>query len=492
MTQTELPKRTEPVRSVAIIGGGASGAIALDSLIKEGVFDKITVFERRDVLGGVWHLDENPDQLSVPPGAPESELDPPLEVPVQLLDDADIRSVNAPRSSQQRYIHTASFDGMRTNIPERIMTYSDDPHWEFLDRPGKDTFTSVKAVSRYIETYLARHPEHVVLRTTVEDISKDFNKPNSQYKLVLRTETDQKDENGDLIDKWWTESYDAVILANGHYHVPYITPVPGIDEVFKEFPGVITHAKTFRDHNVYKDKRVIVVGARASAIDIYRLISPITKEVYSSRRSPNLFVADPDGPNNQIKPVIDRYEVYEEDGKKSFRVVFEDGSVVTNPDEVIYGTGFRFSFPFLKRLIPDFSIGNIIPLAYQHTFYIPDPTLALVGVPIDGLSFRVFEYQAVLVARFFAGNAVLPPEEVQRQWTEERFSRFGNTRQYHSIGVDAALPYYDDLITIGGGVDPIGKPGSRPFPVLSVTDIETLKAERERLRKFFNDTSIQK
>lgn len=43
-----------PVRSVAVIGAGASGAIALAALRDEGVFDVIRVFERQTGVGGVW------------------------------------------------------------------------------------------------------------------------------------------------------------------------------------------------------------------------------------------------------------------------------------------------------------------------------------------------------------------------------------------------------------------------------------------------------
>lgn len=42
------------IKSVAVIGAGASGAIALDSLVREQAFDTIKVFERRERAGGVW------------------------------------------------------------------------------------------------------------------------------------------------------------------------------------------------------------------------------------------------------------------------------------------------------------------------------------------------------------------------------------------------------------------------------------------------------
>lgn len=42
------------VKSVAIIGAGPAGAIALDALAQEQAFDEIRLFERREKAGGCW------------------------------------------------------------------------------------------------------------------------------------------------------------------------------------------------------------------------------------------------------------------------------------------------------------------------------------------------------------------------------------------------------------------------------------------------------
>jgi cation diffusion facilitator CzcD-associated flavoprotein CzcO len=43
-----------PVKRVAVIGAGPSGAIAVDALAREKAFDVIKVFERREGPGGCW------------------------------------------------------------------------------------------------------------------------------------------------------------------------------------------------------------------------------------------------------------------------------------------------------------------------------------------------------------------------------------------------------------------------------------------------------
>lgn len=46
----------KPARRVAVIGAGPSGAITVDALVKERVFEVIKVFERREGPGGCWYV----------------------------------------------------------------------------------------------------------------------------------------------------------------------------------------------------------------------------------------------------------------------------------------------------------------------------------------------------------------------------------------------------------------------------------------------------
>jgi cation diffusion facilitator CzcD-associated flavoprotein CzcO len=42
------------IKSVAIIGAGPAGAIAVDALAQEKAFDVIRVFDRQEKAGGCW------------------------------------------------------------------------------------------------------------------------------------------------------------------------------------------------------------------------------------------------------------------------------------------------------------------------------------------------------------------------------------------------------------------------------------------------------
>jgi cation diffusion facilitator CzcD-associated flavoprotein CzcO len=75
---------------------------------------------------------------------------------------------------------------------------------------------------QYIENYFSWHrtDSYLVLNTTVEDVSRIRAKGNHRYdrwKLTLRRFDPTRH-----VDIWWEEEFDAVILANGHYSMPFV------------------------------------------------------------------------------------------------------------------------------------------------------------------------------------------------------------------------------------------------------------------------------
>ena len=52
------------IKSVAVIGAGPAGAIAVDALMQEGVFDTVRVFERQEKAGGCWYVNRNDQPMT--------------------------------------------------------------------------------------------------------------------------------------------------------------------------------------------------------------------------------------------------------------------------------------------------------------------------------------------------------------------------------------------------------------------------------------------
>lgn len=448
------------VKSVAIIGGGASGAIALESLLGESQFDKIVIFERRSKLGGIWSVDADYGEIIVTPGLNQSDLDPPIEVPSQILKQ---EKVHTKRVKQERYEKApALYDYLRTNIPQTIMTYSDDKKFPWLDKPGQDELTTMDSVNLYINQYFARHLEspkvELNLGTTVEKLVKK----GSKFEIVLRTELENE------TDEWLVFNFDAVIVATGHYNVPFIPNVKNIDQVYSKYPGRIIHVKGFNSFQDYKDKKVIVIGGKSSSVDTVRGLKTAGAEVIWSVTEIPEVVGE-----TLRKPIIESYELKGDD----LIVKFLDDTEIVNPAKIIYATGYQFSFPFLTEFDPNIVVDSIIPNLYQQTFHINDPLLTFVGIPINGMSFRVFEYQLILISRFLAGKVGLPSLDEQVKWRDQRILERPKKKDYHRTDLDPALGYIDTLVSLGGGYEQLENEG-KTFPKFSEADLELYENNR--------------
>jgi hypothetical protein len=96
---------------------------------------------------------------------------------------------------------------------------------------------------------------------------------------------------------------------------------------------------------------------------------------------------------------------------------------------------------------------------HQDIFYIPDPTLAFVGIPFRVATFSLFEFQAIAVAAVFAASgqqhdALLPSQEDMRAEYRARVHEKGLGKQFHTLmGVD--VQYAADLMEwVNRGKDP--------------------------------------
>lgn len=150
----------------------------------------------------IYDPDPGPD-LQLLPGALPPETDSPLEIPDNL-----------PRTTtpnkQERFDRTPIYDDLTTNVPDIAMSFSDSrfsygpfaPHW---------------VPRQYIANYFSDHrtDQFLVLNTTVEHLLR---LPYDRWRLTLRRYDAVKH-----VDVWWEEEFDAVVVANGHYTVPYVS-----------------------------------------------------------------------------------------------------------------------------------------------------------------------------------------------------------------------------------------------------------------------------
>lgn len=69
--------------------------------------------------------------------------------------------------------------------------------------------------------------------------------------------------------------FDSVMICIGNYSVPLTPYFKGMDN----FNGSVIHSHHYRKTNPYKNKKVLIVGAGFSGVDISKALAPVAKKV---------------------------------------------------------------------------------------------------------------------------------------------------------------------------------------------------------------------
>ncbi len=179
----------------------------------------------------------------------EGNADPAVAIPAEL--PAETPKSEAVNSHQVRYSDTPQHDNLHSNIVSEIMNYTRYPFPDtlspnILEKYGPSSpFRDREVIRRWVEDIFVRngYDKLLELNTTVERAEKRDGK----WVLTLRRE--QPNTNF-----WWQETFDALVVASGHYNIPWIPDIPGILEYDTRFPGKILHSKHFRDAKKFKGK----------------------------------------------------------------------------------------------------------------------------------------------------------------------------------------------------------------------------------------------
>jgi hypothetical protein len=233
-------------------------------------------------------------------------------------------------------------------------------------------------------------------------------------------------------------------------------------------------------------QRVVTVGASVSAADItYDLIGVAQGPIYAvvKGHKANGYFGDEafKHPNVVAKPSISHIST--SNGDRT--VHFIDGTYITGVDEIIFGTGYSWSLPFL----PDVEVrNNRVPGLYQHVVYHRDPTLLFVGAVSAGLTFKVFEWQAVLAARVLSSRAKLPSLEERIQWEKERIEKRGDGVAFTLVFPDFE-EYFETLRKLAG--QPEEHESGRRLPPFDRTWVERFMNGHERRKRWWRDENAK-
>ena len=386
----------------------------------EQFFEEIDVYEQQGSFGGVWNY--SPIGSNDPKAVPQTDPHQPLEIPkwsCKKRQGDDVKPLFV----------TPMYDGLETNIPNVLMEHSDDPSLR-----NHQLFPTRETVLDYLEDYAKSIKGLVHFENQVSDVRLQTFCGQDQWLVssqALRTGLTR------------TKSYDAILVANGHYGIPYVPNIKGIGDWHLANPGVISHSKFYRNPAVYDGKKTVVVGYAASGIDITSQISTKARlPILVSRRSISYLAF----PASYVQDVPEIVEFLTEDkGKRAVR--FADGRVESDVDAVLFCTGYLYSYPFLPSLKPQvITTGERVEHLYKHIFYVENPTLAFVGLPVRVIPFPTFEGQASVIAKVWARRLELPSTTAMQTWENSAVEKQGPGREFHVLDFPKDLDYHNEMV----------------------------------------------
>jgi hypothetical protein len=261
------------------------------------------------------------------------------------------------------------------------------------------------------------------------------------------------------------QQYDAVVVATGHYHACNVPDIDGLADWKRDFPQSVQHSKLYRSSEAFKGQNVLLIGSGVSSIDIARDLGNVARTVYQSSRGgpydlPSHLLPDNAARVGGIK-AFNRPSGTDlaNDASIPGTVTLQSGEQLCGIHHVIVCTGYHVSFPFMRQYHRDgkadadvdesclSASGQQTHNLHKDIWYIPDPTLAFIGVPYHVATFSCFEFQAMALAAVFSGRVSLPRKDLMRGEYNDRLRRKGAGRTFHSLkGRGDEIAYVNELV----------------------------------------------
>lgn len=380
------------VRKIAIIGAGPSGLSAAKYLRAQNAFDSIVIYEQQREIGGIWNCSN--DLLGASLVSKNENLD----------------SSPSRISGEPSILPSPLYHQLYANIPLPLMQFSDQPF-----PPGTVLFPPIHVVRDYLLKYAEDVRDLIQFGVQVGKVTPLSEGEETTWALEATSMHDNR------VIK---DTYDAVVVATGHYSQPFIPDLENLREFREAYPSIVSHSCDYRSPMPFRDKKTIVVGNGPSGIDIAFQIN---------RLSPGktiLSVRTPTPPPRLAYvgctevPEIGEFLVNERG------IRFEDGRVEKDIDTVIFCTGYRYDYPFLPDLRPKLvTTGHGVHGLYKHIFCIDHPTLAFSALNMKTAPWPLSEAQAAVFAAVWSNSIQLPSTEEMRSWAKALYEDQGERLQ---------------------------------------------------------------
>ena len=373
---------------VALIGTGPCGLSFLRSLYqakKKGEdIPEVVAFDKQSDWGGLWNYSWRTGS---------DEFGDPIP------------------NSMYRYLWS--------NGPKECLEFADYSFDEHFNKPIP-SFPPREVLKDYIigRAEKSELKKNVKFNTTVTSVSSDGHGFNVSYKDKVE-------------DKISTERFDNVVVATGHFSVPYIPEYKGMSS----FPGRIMHSHDFRDAEEFRNKNVVVLGSSYSAEDVSLQCHKYgAKSVTIGYRNNPMGFHWPEGMK----------EVHYMDRIEGNKAIFKDGTV-QEMDALILCTGYLHHFPFLSEELKLKTHNRLYPpKLYKGVAWQDNPNLFYLGMQDQFHTFNMFDAQAWYVRDIIMNKISLPSNDEMEKDIKNWVSKEEALEDAHQM-IDFQTDYCVDL-----------------------------------------------
>jgi len=374
---------------VAIIGSGPCGLSMLRAFqqaeVKGEKMPEITCYEKQDTWGGLWNYNW--------------------------------------RTGTDQYgdtVHNSMYRYLWSNGPKECLEFADYSFDEHFGKPIP-SFPPREVLRDYILGRVEKSDvkKYVKFNTTVEYVETS----GDGFNLMARNKKNNTYENN---------YFDKVIVANGHFSVPFVPEYDGMDS----FPGRIMHSHDFRDAEEFREKNVVILGSSYSAEDVsLQCYKYGAKTVTIGYRNNPMGFNWPEG----MKEVhyLDKI-----DGNKA---VFKDGTV-QEMDVLILCSGYLHHFPFLEEDLKLKTHNRLYPPSlYKGVVWENNNNLFYLGMQDQFHTFNMFDAQAWFVRDVILNKINLPSSEKISQDIDKWVKREESLEDPYQM-IDFQTDYCVDLV----------------------------------------------
>jgi trimethylamine monooxygenase len=320
-------------------------------------------------------------------------------------------------------VHGSMYRFLWSNGPKECLEFADYSFEEHFGRPIP-SYPPRAVLHDYIKGRVEKSGvrEQIRFRSPVRWVEYDEGSGRFQVKVK------------DLAaDRLYTETFDHVVVANGHFSTPNVPSFPGFDK----FPGRVLHAHDFRDANEFVGKDVLLIGSSYSAEDIgTQCFKYGARSITFSYRTRPMGFDWPAG--FEERPLLSHVE-----GRTAH---FSDGSS-KDVDAIVLCTGYLHNFPFLPDSLRLKTNNRLYPLGlYKGVFWQDNPKLIYIGMQDQYYTFNMFDAQAWYARDVILGRIPLPAPEKRmediRAW-RAREEKLANAFE----AIDFQTEYVRDLLS---------------------------------------------